>query len=270
MIFPPFPGWNPTKPRAPRKNPIRDCSSDVSRSDMSAVERNRRNLDRLWNEQSLTRNVLYKLFKKQMGCYKQFETFSELMKKINGRQCVIKPNIINVSFYVGLPRWFSLKPVKVSTSDSNVFDRISDFLDLFSDDSKSSSEQNAWQNMMDNEIKIDKICDYWSKLRYAVREYMEYICSIERRYQLQLVRMQVIAMRSSSNCSWQSLSEKDKLAVNMAMMLVKVLTAMSKVKLTKRSETSSEITELNDAELNKCIERAKYAMTKFDEYDLRL
>ena len=105
----------------------------------------------------------------------------------------------------------------------------------------SDKADDAWKQMLDNEDKIYKICNYLSELNVTAEQYNYTLVRMRSLYMQQLGKMRYIIDSSSSwHVEWQNLSQKEQLVIENMILIVSVLYNMCKVQLVHKLEYSEQ------------------------------
>lgn len=129
--------------------------------------------------------------------------------------------------------------------------------------SLSSKADKAWQDMLDNENKINNICQYLTSLRENAREYTITFNKVRELHLIELYKMENIVRKHSnkSSISWNSLSQHERTIIQNNVMLVGILYEMCKVKFVKKVEGTEENT-VNYRDINNARQNAESVLQK--------
>lgn len=116
----------------------------------------------------------------------------------------------------------------------------------------SGKADKAWDQMLENEKKIDKICYYLTKLNNTACDYNNTLYNVSSIYEKELTKMRRIVKSHTVNehADWMSFSSSEKKVIENTILLVGVLYDMCKVKLVKESKDNSE-NSINYTDINK-------------------
>lgn len=122
--------------------------------------------------------------------------------------------------------------------------------------SLSDKADKVWSEMLANEEKINKVCDYLQDLKSTAMNYFSALCQIEGLYQNQLGLLRQAVEAHESNCDYKFFNPAEKLCLKNTVSLVHVLYAMCKVKLAKQNSGEDAVNEVNHEEINNALELA--------------
>lgn len=126
----------------------------------------------------------------------------------------------------------------------------------------SGKADKAWEQMIDNEKKINKICNYLWNLKKTAEQYNVTLSKIRNVYLKQLSEMRsVIHAYGSGNTDWNRLSDADKLVIENMVMIVGVLYNMCKVQLVSKS-SNSDINVINKSAIHKAESDANVVISQ--------
>lgn len=115
----------------------------------------------------------------------------------------------------------------------------------------SDQADKAWEQMIDNEQKIKKICTYLFDLQRTAEKYNATLLRMRSLYQKQLDMMRkIIDSYHGEQINWQNLSAEEQLVIKNMVLIVGILYNMCKVQLVKK-ENNSEQNVINKPEINK-------------------
>ena len=121
----------------------------------------------------------------------------------------------------------------------------------FSGDKLHDKADEAWEQMLKNEEKINKICDYLIELDKYATNFYNSLSRAKAVYDRNLDYLRVILNRRYlRNVDWNELSSDEQLCVENTILLVGLLYKMCKVKLVKNYESAETINEVNIADIN--------------------
>lgn len=129
----------------------------------------------------------------------------------------------------------------------------------------SSKADKAWEQMISNEQKINKICNYLFDLQRTAEKYNATLLRMRSLYMKQLDKMRnIIESYKEKHVNWQNLSSKEQLVIGNMVLIVGVLYNMCKVQLVQKSN-SSEQNVINKTEINKAEKDANDVMSQMNK-----
>ena len=124
----------------------------------------------------------------------------------------------------------------------------------------SSKADEAWEQMISNERKINDICNYLYDLQRTAERYNATLLRMRSLYLKQLTKMRnIIESSSEERVNWLNLSEEKQLIINSTVLIVGVLYNMCKVKLVRKSNSSDQ-NIINKTEISKAEKDANDVM----------
>ena len=129
----------------------------------------------------------------------------------------------------------------------------------------SDKADKAWQQMKENEKKIDTVCEYLERLKFVASSYDVALQQVEANYELYLSKLEkIVANRIVVNgvCDYNNFAGDEKNLLESTVLLVGLLYEMCKVQLVKKNENENELNEINEADAIKMIEKSKSALEK--------
>ena len=115
----------------------------------------------------------------------------------------------------------------------------------------SSKANKAWEQMLENELKINDICAYLSDLQRTSERYNKLLLKMHSLYLKQLEKMRnIVESYKDSIVNWIDLSKEEQFTIENMILIVTVLYNMCKVKLVQKS-TFSECSVINKSEIAK-------------------
>lgn len=115
----------------------------------------------------------------------------------------------------------------------------------------SSKADTAWEQMISNEQKINKICNYLFDLQRTAERYNATLLRIRSLYMKQLDKMRnIIESYYEKHVNWQNLSLEEQLVIENMVLIVGVLYNMCKVQLVRKSNRSDQ-NIINKTEISK-------------------
>lgn len=129
----------------------------------------------------------------------------------------------------------------------------------------SSKADKAWEQMISNEQKINKICNYLFDLQRTAERYNATLLRMRSLYMKQLDKMRnIIESYNEKHVNWQKLSSEEQLVIENMVLIVGVLYNMCKVQLVQKSN-SSEQNVINKADIDKAEKDANDVMEQMGE-----
>lgn len=129
----------------------------------------------------------------------------------------------------------------------------------------SSKADKAWEQMISNEQKINKICNYLFDLQRTAERYNATLLRMCSLYMKQLDKMRnIIESYNEKHVNWQNLSSEEQLVIENMVLIVGVLYNMCKVQLVQKSN-SSEQNVINKADIDKAEKDANDVMEQMGE-----
>ena len=124
----------------------------------------------------------------------------------------------------------------------------------------SSKADEAWEQMISNERKINDICNYLYDLQRAAERYNATLLRMRSLYLKQLTKMRnIIESYSEKRVNWHNLSMEEQLIIENMVLIVGVLYNMCKVKLVRKSNSSDQ-NIINKTEISKAEKDANDVM----------
>ena len=115
----------------------------------------------------------------------------------------------------------------------------------------SSKADEAWEQMISNERKINDICNYLYDLQRTAERYNATLLRMRSLYLKQLTKMRnIIESYSEKRVNWHNLSMEEQLIIENMVLIVGVLYNMCKVKLVRKSNSSDQ-NIINKTEISK-------------------
>lgn len=141
--------------------------------------------------------------------------------------------------------------------------------------SVSDKAEKAWDQMIENENKINSICEYLERLRTVATSFDSALKSVETVYLNYLSRLEnsIIEQRKkkfflarlfSKKVDYNKFSEKQKQITENVVLLVGLLYEMCKVQLVEKSETENEMNEINEADANLQIRNSEAIIQRIE------
>lgn len=129
----------------------------------------------------------------------------------------------------------------------------------------SSKADKAWEQMISNEQKINKICNYLFDLQRTAERYNATLLRMRSLYMKQLDKMRnIIESYNEKHVNWQNLSSEEQLVIENMVLIVGVLYNMCKVQLVRKSNSSDQ-NVINKTEINKAEKDANDVMSQMSK-----
>lgn len=128
----------------------------------------------------------------------------------------------------------------------------------------SGKADKAWEQMQDNERKINEICAYLVGLRYTARKYDDILEKMRDLYRRQLMKMRNVVDNNDvgGHIDWNMLTDDERLIIENMVLIVGVLYNMCKVQIVKES-SSSGMNSVNRQAICKAENDAKKVIQQF-------
>ena len=141
--------------------------------------------------------------------------------------------------------------------------------------SVSDKADKAWNQMMENEEKINSICDYLEKLENIAKSFHSALSKVNDVYMNHLVKLEAIIEEQkkrkffltrlfSKKVNYNKFSNEQKQITKNTILLVGLLYEMCKVQLVEKTENSSELNKINEETVINQIEQSEEALLKID------
>ena len=131
----------------------------------------------------------------------------------------------------------------------------------------SSKADKAWGQMIANEKKINKTCNYLFDLQRTAERYNATLLRMRSLYFKQLEKMRsIIESYKEKHVEWQNLSLEEQLVIENMVLIVNVLYNMCKVKLVLKSDNSDQ-NIINKADIDKAEKDANDVIKQMGEVD---
>lgn len=123
----------------------------------------------------------------------------------------------------------------------------------------------AWNQMISNEQKINKICNYLFDLQRTAERYNATLLRMHSLYMKQLEKMRkIIDSFKEKHVNWQDLSLEEQLVIENMVLIVGVLYNMCKVQLVQKSGNSDQ-NVINKSEISKAEKDADDVMLQMNK-----
>lgn len=141
--------------------------------------------------------------------------------------------------------------------------------------SVSEKAENAWNQMLENEKKINSICNYLDKLRTIASSfdsaleqvenaYLDYLSRLEYTIKTQLRKKFFLVRLFSKKVDYKKFSENQKQILENTTLLVKLLYEMCKLQLVEKTDSKEEVNTVNEDEIQIQIENAENLLYSLD------
>lgn len=141
--------------------------------------------------------------------------------------------------------------------------------------SVSNKAEKAWDQMLENENKINKICDYLGKLgqiassfdlslKIVEKVYLNYLTRFEYTIDEQFNKKSFFAKLFSKKVDYRKFSNEQKKITENVATLVDFLYKMCKVQLVEKSSGEEEINTINEEEVKSLIEQSENILQRLD------
>lgn len=128
----------------------------------------------------------------------------------------------------------------------------------------SSKADKAWEQMISNEKKIIKICNYLFDLQRTAERYNATLLRMRSLYMKQLNKLRnIIESYNEKHVNWQDLSLEEQIIIENMVLIVGVLYNMCKVQLVQKSCCSNQ-NIINKTEINKAEKDASDLILSMD------
>lgn len=119
----------------------------------------------------------------------------------------------------------------------------------------SDKADEAWSQVKKNEAQVNKICDYLEQLSIAAKEYVACLERVNEIYQLNFNKLYDIVIVNGKT-DWNAFSNSERRITQNTVDLVGLLHKMCEVKLVLKSESDSEMNEVNYSDIDNTIRDA--------------
>lgn len=116
----------------------------------------------------------------------------------------------------------------------------------------------AWEQMLENEKKIDRLCAYCTELTETAQRYSRSLMLLNELYQVRLEQMRNIV---GSGCNWRSLPELDRWVIQNEVDIVSMLHDMCNVQIVGDHPNDPEAKVLNKQAIDNALDRAHVFLT---------
>ncbi|MBR1714115.1 MAG: hypothetical protein IJ717_04130 [Treponema sp.] len=125
--------------------------------------------------------------------------------------------------------------------------------------SVSDKAEAAYDKMLENEQKINSICEYLERLKVIAENFENALSKVNSVYTMYISILEEIV---SYECDYNNFKDVQKQALENTVLLVGLLYNMCKVQIVKESTNESEMNEINEKDINKELENANRVLTK--------
>lgn len=133
--------------------------------------------------------------------------------------------------------------------------------------SLSEKADEAWNQMKRSERKINRACDFMQELSQTASEYTESLNIVNLIYQDHLKRLKDI-LYVQQKAEWNSFTTNEKRCTENTVLLVGLLYQMCKVKLVIKTESKTELNQINTVEVKESMSKAELILESHD-FDLK-
>ncbi len=119
----------------------------------------------------------------------------------------------------------------------------------------SDQADEAWDQMIEAENKINTICNYFQELRETSNRYYDTISRVNEIYQKHFKKLSDFVIKQKHK-NWNTFTEEEKKITENTVLLVGLLYSMCKVELVLKGETE-EINTVNITDVEKSIQNAE-------------
>ena len=123
----------------------------------------------------------------------------------------------------------------------------------------SDQADEAWQQVMEEENEVSKICEYLNDLKGAAKEYNISLRRVRAKY-LEKSWFLFYAVNDMHKTDWNRFSEEEKLATQNTVLLVGLLYRMCQVNLVNKAESGDEMNTINRTGINKAIQDSEHIL----------
>lgn len=137
----------------------------------------------------------------------------------------------------------------------------------------SDKAENAWQQMLQNEEKINSICEYLLTLKNTASLFSNALDNVNKFFEIYLSQLDAIVQKQygkrnffarlfSKKCNYKKFGDEEKLVTENTILLVGLLYEMCKVKLVEQSSNVNETNIINENEVNQKIVKSEEVLEK--------
>lgn len=131
----------------------------------------------------------------------------------------------------------------------------------------SGKADKAWDQMLENERKIDKICYYLYDLSTIAKQYDRTLTRVNTIYQIELVKMRSIVNShlQDGHADWNQFNDEEKTVIQNTILLVGVLYQMCKVNIVQKSESEDGQNKINYKMINEARDNGEKVYKQMKE-----
>lgn len=137
----------------------------------------------------------------------------------------------------------------------------------------SNKAEKAWDQMLENENKINEICNYLEKLgnistsfdhalKKVEKVYLNYLARLEYVIDEQFRKKSFFAKLFSKKVNYKKFAREEKLITENLILLVGFLYEMCKVQLVEKSTDEEQLNTINEEDINSQIEKSENILQK--------
>ena len=245
------------------KKKIKDANDTIK----AAQARHEQNIARYNEQNEMTTVELKKLGMYELDVVRQFQPFSDMFEKIQN-----KPQFGQIQTDgVELPH-VDLEDLRVAAGNTNLGLNIltagtlilagsvwslAGGVAMHAMANKQQKKANeAWDQMMEAEASIDKICGYLVDLRMTTQRYMQSITKANELYVTHLKEMSRI-INIEKRLDWKTYTGEERLLIKNTATLTELLFHMCKVQLVLKTDDPNGIPKINTGEIVKMQEKSE-------------
>lgn len=120
----------------------------------------------------------------------------------------------------------------------------------------SDKADEAWRQMREAEMEINRICSYLKELTAAASQYKETLLKVQALYDLHLRKMQHIVVWEGRT-DWNTYTAAEQMMIENTVLLVGLLYNMCKVQFVLKADNEDGVNRVNHAEIDKSVTNAK-------------
>lgn len=140
----------------------------------------------------------------------------------------------------------------------------------------SSKAEKAWDQMKENEKKINSICEYLEKLRTIATTFSKSLKKVEKIYLRYLQKLECIIEEKQKNknffmklfskkVNYNNFSEEEKIITENVVMVVGLLYEMCKVQLVEKSDMENDLNTINEDDIQFQINNSEKFIQRIEE-----
>lgn len=123
----------------------------------------------------------------------------------------------------------------------------------------SDKADDAWNQMLKNEVEIEKICTYLKDLRTLSNNYQKSLGEVNELYTMHLTELKKI-VNVWGHSDWNTFTDEEKRITENTVLLVGLLYSMCKVELVKKATKKDGMNTINRADAQKAMDDATRVM----------